>query len=603
MNVRTRKRAEEYTGLSHLTTTVAQTPEVGEYYKALKAQLTKQLEDEFAGIYGGAASGFAVLEPMYPPITLNKHAMSSGVLRTCIEAMATNVDGFGYTLEYVGPEGGQDTSEAVEEYTRASGLLDHPNGEYSLIDLRKRFRIDKESAGYGTIEIVRNPDDGFPDVLHHAPSYTVRVTTQDTEVTVAARYMPRPGARDNMMQVKTRFRRLVQMVGSKRAYFREVGDTRAISATTGRAMAAEGQDDAASDMLIDMHYAPGSRYGAPRWIGDLRSVLGIQESETLNLGYFKDNGIPAMMLLILGGALSTQGQADFKSVIQQARGTGMQNKIVMLEVKGDDMAASDKGTIQRPDIRLEPLMQVRPQDAFFQEYESNSAKKIRSSFRLPAIFTGLTEEVRMAVAQASLTLAESQVFGPERAQTDDLFNYHILTYNGRPMRFWRYKSNPPRIHDESAIMAALKTFEQLGAMTPNIAIELANTMFDMRIAMVEDGWGDMPFEFSRGQRVDPVTGDFVATSPAAPPEPPIAPSPGDGDAVKATRKRTRKVPTATVSRSTQRAATVSTHRDVKWCAGGASHEQATARSTHSTRRADAMGGNYVWEAPVTEVTP
>lgn len=597
MTIRKRTRADQtYSGFKAVTRTV-NTDTVETHFPALKAQMTRQLEDEFRGHYGTATAGFTVLEPLYPPVALNKHAMASGVLRTCIEAMATNIDGFGYSLEYVGPEGGQESAEAQEEYDRVMGVLDHPNGEYSLIDLRRRFRIDKEASGYGTIEIVRNPDDGFPDMLHHVPSYTVRMTSQDQDYSMAYRYMPRPGSTDNMMQVRTRFRRLVQIVGGKRVYFREVGDTRPIDYATGRPMAGATADPerAASDMVLDMHYAPGSRYGAPRWIGDLRSVLGIQEAENTNLGYFKDNGIPAMMLLVLGGAMTDQAQRDFKSMVQQARGSGMQNKIVMLDIRGDEQAASDKGMIQRPDVRLEPLMQVRQNDAFFQTYEQNSAKKVRSSFRLPAIFTGLTEEVRMAVAQASLTLAESQVFGPERAQTDDLFNYQILTYNGVPMRFWRFKSNPPRIHDPAEVMKALSTFESVGAMTPNIAIDIANALFDMRIPLIEDGWGDMPFSFTQTARVDPVTGQFKEDAPPTPPpaldpaqQPALAPSapvpPAPGAEVK-TRKRKRVLEVEKIVPS--RAA----HRDRKR-AGMSKGGAGTARSIASARP-DQHEGTYV----------
>lgn len=504
---RTRNK-EEYTGLSALGGQVIKTTTIEDSYPVLKSQATRQVEDEFSGSYA-TGGDLTVIEPLYPPSVLNRYCIASGVLRTCIDALATNIDGFGYTLEYIGPEGQQDSVEAEQEYNRAKGVLDHPNGEYSLIDLRRRFRVDKESCGYGTLELIRNQEDGFPDAIHHVPSFTVRMTTQDAEAVDAWRYMPRPGSNSDMVLVRTRFRRYVQMAGSKKVYFRENGDNRAISTGDGRAKSgASDKTNIASDIVFDAHYAPGSRYGAPRWIGELRSVLGLQESENTNLAYFKDNGIPAMMMLVLGGAMSEQSQLDFKTMVQQARGSGMQNKIVMIEVKGDEMAASDKGMVQRPEVKLEPLLQVRQQDAFFQTYEGNSSKKVRSAFRLPAILTGLTEEVTYAVAQASLTLAESQVFAPERNQTDDLFNYQILTYGGEPMRFWRMKSNPPRIQDAEEVMKAITTLESVGSLTPNIAIELANGLFDMRIERIAEGWGDMPFALTSGGIIDPITGAF-----------------------------------------------------------------------------------------------
>lgn len=483
------------------TVKIGTTESVLKAFPILKEQQTRQHVDEFADIYAskGAGKEHTIVEPMYSPTVLNKYAMASGVLRTCIDAMATNIDGFGYTLEYIGPEEGRESAEAQAEYDRVMGVLDHPNGDYSLTDLRTRFRTDKESAGYGAIEIVRNPDDGFPDLLYHVPSFTARITTQDRDETETLRFLPRPGARaDNMLKVRKRFRRVVQMANGKPVYFKECGDPRRIDYKTGQPLADEAEGGDATEILMDYIYAPGSRYGAPRWIGDLRSVLGIQESENVNLGYFKDNGIPAMMMFILGGGMTKDGAAKFEEGIRQNRGQAMQQKITLVEVEGDAKAASEDGVINRPDVKTVPLTRERQTDAFFQEYEMNSGKKVRSSFRLPAMFTGLTEEVRYAVAQASLTIAENQVFGPERAQTDDLFNYHILTYQGEPMRYWRFRSNPPRITSEDAVMDAIETFNAVGAMTPNIAIGIANEMFDMQIPPIseDEAWGDQPFELT-----------------------------------------------------------------------------------------------------------
>lgn len=486
------------------------TTAVTEAYSVLKAQASRQEQDEFAGQYHIKTAGQAentIIEPMYSPNALNRYAMASGVLRTCIDAMATNIDGFGYTLEYIGPEEQRDSAEVQDERNRVAGFLDHPNGDYSLIAMRKRFRVDREATGYGAFEIVRNPDDGFPELMYHMPAHTLRMTTQDREDTEVMKYLPRPGSRsDNMHPIRRNFRRAVQIVSGKPVYFKESGDPRDIDKDTGKPAGEDTPDvKLATEVLMDHQYAPGGRYGAPRWIGDLRSVLGIQESENVNLGYFKDNGIPAMMVFVLGGALSEEGMDQFEESIRAGKGQAMQQKVALIEVTGDPQASSDEGTINRPDIKVQSLMRERQQDAFFQEFEKNAAKKIRSSFRLPSLFTGLSEEVRHAVAEASMTVAENQVFGPERTQTDDLFNYHILTYNGEPMRFWRFRSNPPKITSEQSVLDALEVFDAVGAMTPNVAIGIANEMFDMSIPAIEEDWGNEPFAWTLNE--EPVLPD------------------------------------------------------------------------------------------------
>lgn len=524
-------------------TMILKTESVTKAYPVLAAQESRQHMDEFAGFYGSAVKGseHTVIEPSYPPQALIRHANASGVLRTCIDAMATNVDGFGYTLEYIGPEESRESQEAQEEFNRVRGLLDHPNGEYSLIDLRKRFRVDKETVGYGTIEVIRNPTDGFPDMLLHMPSFTVRATTQDRDPMETRRYMPRPGAaKDNMIPVRTRFRRFVQIIGGVPVFFRESGDMRPVDYRTGKAGDGVAPELQASDVVMDHIYSPGSRYGAPRWIGDLRSVLGIQEAENLNLSFFKDNGMPAMVMFILGGAMTPEAITRFEDGVRLSKGSGMANKISLIEVAGDPASASEDGAIPRPDVKIQPLTHDRQTDAFFQEYENNAAKKLRSSFRIPALFTGLSEDVRYAVAEASMAVAENQVFGPERAQTDDLFNYQILTYNGMPMRYWRFRSNPPRITSGDEVMRAIKTFDAVGAMTPNVAIALANEMFDLQIPVVEEDWGNMPFAMTiRPQRTA---------------EPPGAPG-ADGEQVQQAAKAVKPAPRQRVRRM------MSVHRD------------------------------------------
>lgn len=475
-------------------------------HPVLKEQDSRQAVDPFSGMYVTAASGFenTIIEPMYSPMALNRYASASGILRTCIDAMATNIDGFGYTLEYIGAEGEQSGVEAQEEYQRVMGLLDHPNGEYSLIELRRRMRMDTESCGYGVLEILKNPDDGFPDSLYHVPSHTVRMTTVDRKASEARRYMPRPGADgDNMVKTTNRFRRFVQISDGQTIYFRELGDQRPISHKTGRPTTGKDPDELASDMIMDAVYTPGCRYGTPRWIGELRSVLGLQESQGMNLSFFKDNGIPAMMLFILGGGMGDQSIARFEEGIRANRGSGMANKVTVVEVESNIENASIDGQVPRPDVKPVPLSHERQTDAFFQEYEKSAGKNIRSSFRIPALFTGLTEEVRMAVADASLIVAENQVFGPERARVDDLFNYRVLTYNGRPMRYWRLRSNPPRITNNEELMNAISVFDDAGAMTPNIVISIANEMFNMSIPSVDDDWGDMPFVLKTGNTAVP----------------------------------------------------------------------------------------------------
>jgi hypothetical protein len=95
----------------------------------------------------------------------------------------------------------------------------------------------------------------------------------------------------------------------------------------------------------------------------------------------------------------------------------------------------------------------------------------------------------------------SQVFAPERAQVDDIFNLKLLlNADGVPMKYWRFRSNPARIVGTESIVDTLKTMDDMGAMTPNAAIAIGNEMFSLNRAKIEEPWGDQPFAFEIAKR-------------------------------------------------------------------------------------------------------
>lgn len=96
-----------------------------------------------------------------------------------------------------------------------------------------------------------------------------------------------------------------------------------------------------------------------------------------------------------------------------------------------------------------------------------------------------------------MVVAETQVFGPERNVFDEVVNAKLLLdKDGVPARYWRVRSNPARLVAPEALLEALTTFDNMGAMTPNIAIGLANELFNLDIEEVEDDWGNLPFTFA-----------------------------------------------------------------------------------------------------------
>lgn len=453
--------------------------------------VSNQIADPFSSqsLYETVQGEFRILPPPVNLAALLRMPNDNSILRQCIEAMVINVEGHGHRLEYVGPDGEDQTEEALAEKDAIEAFLPTLHPQRTLTDIRKRLRWDIETLGFAFLEVGRTRD-GLPSFVSHIPAHTMRMTTVDTAEVPIETQQVRFGKTLNTV-VRQRFRRFVQIIGTKKVFFKEFGDPRSISAETGRATESVAYEDSATEIIFVAQYYPGQAYGLPRWFNNLVAIQGSRQAELTNLDYFKDNAIPAMAVLVSGGSLAYDTINQIEDHVTAARGRAAQNRVLVIEVEGDENAASKDGTIPAPKVDLKPLAGERIKEGQFLEYDKAQTEKVRSSFRLPPIFTGHSQDYTRASAQTSYEVAEGQVFGPERRYLDDIINRHILAPYG--VRYWAVRSNPPRISDPDEIINAIEAFDGVGAMTPNVAIGLANEQFGLDIPLVEEEWGNYPF--------------------------------------------------------------------------------------------------------------
>lgn len=466
-------------------------PEDSLYDEVRKASQSLALTDPFLGIYMNAAGTLSVIAPEFNPQAVIKLPNESSGLRQCIEAYVTNICSFGWRLEYIGPEEGEDGPASLAEKDRIESLINQPNGEYTFIELKERVRRDLETFGYAFMEVGRL-NDGSICMLNHVPAHTVRMTAKEMTQVPVDTFVQRKGQLKKVRVMK-RYRRFVQMVGSRLVYFKEFGDPRQMNPRTGLEDKTIGYDDSATEIYHFQIYTPGSPYGLPRWINQLPSIQGTRESELTNLSFFRENAIPAMAVLVSGGALTNASLSNIEAHFLNNRGRQAANRVLVIEATGDDTSGSMDGTVPAPKIEMKPLTSERQQDGSFLKYEEANEAKIRGAFRLPPIFVGRSSDYTRATAETSMTVTDSQVFSPERNKDDEVWNSHFLTEGGKPLQYWQLRSNPPRIVQPEDIIDALSEFQELGAMTPNIAIGIANEMFDLNLRPIEHAWGDYPF--------------------------------------------------------------------------------------------------------------
>lgn len=438
-----------------------------------------------------SSSGVRILEPMWANRDLIRIYQTSTILRQCVDSYVTNIESYGTALEYVGPTGQEHGRAAQNEKRRLQRLLDNLTTDgRPLKQHREDSRHDKEVLGARCFEVLVDTQ-GRVVGFDHIPVSTVQVTTIETEGVEVKVTDPVTGG---VKWVRRRFRRFIQISGSgKRTWFKEWGDPRPISPDTGKVDTALSIEDEATAIYYDRLYSPGTPLGVPRWAGAIPTLLGSREAEMVNLNFFRDNAIPAMAVLVSGGALTEESFEKIDQYIAGVRGQAAMNRIVVLEASADAAdAASVDGSLAAPKVDIKPMLSERQHEGLFSNYIADSSSKARSAFRLPPIYIGSASEYNRASAAASMLTADQQIFVPERSQWDLMFEHLVLSSHN--IRLWRVRSQGPGLQDPQEVARIVTSLGAEGALTPNTAIKLANRHLDANIPPVMEAWGDLPFK-------------------------------------------------------------------------------------------------------------
>lgn len=439
-------------------------------------------------VIGG--NSLRIMEPVYGYKQLIKMALSSTILRQCVDSYVTNIESYGMELEYIGPEGQEQSRAAQNEKARIQRIVAGlTNDERPIQKHREDSRIDKELLGARCFEILRDAA-GRVVGFDHVPTVTIRVTTREREYTTYSEYDAKAGI---SVTKRRRFRRFVQIneTGQK-TFFKEYGDPRPINPENGNVDYSLSIEDEATEIFYDALYFPGTPYGVPRWAGAIPALLGAREAEMVNLNFFRDNAIPAMAVLVSGGALTEESFEKIDNYITGVRGAASMNRIVVMEAVSDGAeAAAIDGSLPAPKIDIKPMLSERQHEGLFAAYISDTERKTRSSFRLPPIYIGSASEYNRASAFASMLTADQQIFVPERRSWDEMFDRIVLATHG--VSYWRARSSGPGLQDPAEVSKIVQTLGKEGALTPNVAIKIANRYLDADIQPVMDEWGDLPF--------------------------------------------------------------------------------------------------------------
>ncbi|MFB0831861.1 phage portal protein [Brevibacillus laterosporus] len=362
--------------------------------KAEETPSSQQLpDDKFNGFY----EQYELIAPLVTPEAYKEIVKQSSIIPQCIESYKTNITGYSCSLEYMP---GESDETAKSEWDVADRLLLTANLEKSIEQLLSEMVEDLESCGNAYLEVSRGG--GLP-ALYRIPPKDMRCTAELDKVTMTYTRLVH-GEIEDFTQEKW-IRRYAQKRAAKIVWFREFGSP----------------DTNNENEVIHLKLG-NEEYGHPRWSGNTPGILGSRKAEELNLGYFENGRMLSLVLSVVNGQL-TEGSIE---ALSQARGAKSQGGILYLEAEGFEkgLTGDEKEKVQ---IKLDKLNDLLQTDALFTDYAKDKRKEIRSSFRLPPILTGESDDYNRATSDNARRIAEEQVFKPYRDWLmDEIFNKRLF---------------------------------------------------------------------------------------------------------------------------------------------------------------------------------
>ncbi len=496
-----------------------------------------QANDEMERKFSGAGA----LEPPYNFATLTSLLEHSNSLRPNIDAYAMNIDGFGHRFEPVidldAPDADDRITRVIQqerelaaadpsqppevmsqslnptpeevaakkaelaemmraEKSRLENFFNFCCEEMSFVGLRRRARQDLETIGNAFVEVLRNGAGEIAEFTY-IPAFTMRLMPQDPEAVATTQSVKATELSYVKQERQKRFRKLVQAFETRTVFFKEFGDPRVVSRSSGKTFAtveelktADPKDAPATEVIHLKVHSPRSVYGVPRWIGTLLAVLGSRQAEEVNYLYFENKSIPPLAILVSGGKLGAQAVTRLESYLtNEIKGKKNFHKVLVIEAEssGGQSLTSAGGTAK---IELKPLTDAQAKDGLFQNYDERNMDKVGIAFRLPRLLRGDIRDFNRATADAALEFAEQQVFGPEREDFDFLINRRVFADLG--VRFWRFVSNAPKTNDPAQLATIIVQLVTANIITPAEARQLAEKVFGKELKNLKASWTKQP---------------------------------------------------------------------------------------------------------------
>lgn len=436
-----------------------------------------------------------VISPPYDPRALLQIIEESSDLKQYIRAMATNIAMHGHAIRYK-PDFDYNKAEqsiqneADKEWDKLERLYKYINPTEEFKKVLEKMLIDRESIGWGTIEVIRDMK-GEVTHLEYCRAANIRIAKSDRNHVEFEVWEKDDNGEYTKMTYYKKFKKFVQVINGRKRYFKEFGDPRDMNYETGEYDKNIPEEKKANEIAFFPIHDPSTDYGIPRWTGALVNAVGSRASEVLNFIYFESGTILPAAIIVDGGQLTEESIEALK----EGKGLGNAFKLLLLETapfEDEDTISVGEDKKNRVSTKIEKLADTMNKDALFQEYQRNNKEKLRDTFRLPPIFTGQSSDYTRATADVARQIAEEQIFTPEREDIASRFN--TIINNELGIKYVEMYLKGPQIRDVADKAEALEPFIKAGAVTPNMLIETLGELLNKNLDPLPDEIGNIPFE-------------------------------------------------------------------------------------------------------------
>lgn len=445
------------------------------------------------------------ITPPCQAVEMIRFVENSDILPTLIDAFATNVALFGHGIRYrsdfdFNKADEQTKKEATTEWKKLEYIYKYFNPKMDLKEILYKLELDKETIGYGCIEMLRDMEDNICGG-EYIRACTVRIVAQKSEdrfVNVIQRRIDVDGAEEEI-ESPVMFKKFVQINSGNNnskpyyIFFKEFGDKRVMDWRSGEYLSeAEAEqlspEFRAHELLYINNHCTYSDYGMPKWWGNTPNVMGNRKSSELNLKFFEQGKIIPFAILVNGGYLSDSSIDSLKS------GKGIENAYNALVLEG--VPPADVSTINekedKVEVKIQSLTDTAQKDALFIEYQKDNRAKVRADFRLPPIYIGESSDYTRATAEVSRLITEEQVFVPERDRLSGAIN--TILNNEIGIKHCELYLKGPQLGDISELAQSLDPFIKAGTVTPNMLIDVLGKLLNKDVEELPTEWGDTPIE-------------------------------------------------------------------------------------------------------------